>query len=200
MSPERKRIKYGAATALLLVSSLVTTDTFAQAGGRPLVLDTQTGIHSGGGGTVLQTGPLNGSGIVPARPMATLPEFPQQDQQTIVVSPYIELQPGGLNSGQGYGSSSGLQPGSTTSGYRLRPRSTVPHSGNSYGAPPGTQPHPQQPQTRPATQAAPQSSIAEPVITPGPATTPKPVATRPSTSSRSSDPHSATGAVTTSLE
>jgi hypothetical protein len=191
MSPEHKRMKCEAATALLLVSGLMACDAFAQAGGRPLVLDTQTGIQSGAAGTVLQTGPLYGSGMIPARPMATLPELPQQDQQTIVVSPYIELQPGGHNSGQGYGSSPGSQPVRSASGYQHRPRSTAPHSGSSYGAPAGVQPRTPIP---PAMQAAPQSSIAEPVARPIPA------ATRPTPSTRSSDPHSATGSVTTSLE
>ncbi|MDR5854768.1 hypothetical protein P9239_10110 [Caballeronia sp. LZ062] len=59
----------------------------AKPGGEPLVLDTQTGIHSGVSGTVLQTGPLGGPGMVP---MATLPGPPQQEQQPIVVSPYVE--------------------------------------------------------------------------------------------------------------
>ena len=59
----------------------------AKPGGEPLVLDTQTGIHSGVSGTVLQSGPLGGPGMVP---MATLPELPQQGEPPIVVSPYVE--------------------------------------------------------------------------------------------------------------
>ncbi|WP_236572656.1 hypothetical protein [Burkholderia sp. 8Y] len=59
----------------------------AKPGGEPLVLDTQTGIHSGVGGTVLQSAPLGSPGMVP---MATLPGSPQQEQQPIVVSPYVE--------------------------------------------------------------------------------------------------------------
>jgi hypothetical protein len=58
----------------------------AKPGGEPLVLDTQTGIHSGVSGTVLQSGPLGGPGMVP---MATLPGLQQQDAP-IVVSPYVE--------------------------------------------------------------------------------------------------------------
>lgn len=61
----------------------------ARPGGEPLVLDTQTGIHSGAPGTVLQTGPLTGSGMVQARPMANLPELPPQEQMPIMVSPYV---------------------------------------------------------------------------------------------------------------
>jgi hypothetical protein len=187
MSPEHRRIKCGVTAALLLISGLMACGAFAQAGGRPLVLGTQTGIQSGVGGTVLQTGPLNDAGMVPARPMAALPELPQQDQQTIVVSPYIELQPGGHNGGQGYGPSSGSSPAPPTSGHQHRPRSTAPHSGSSYGAPAGAEPQTPIP---PVMQAAPQSSIAEPVARP------ISVATRPT----ASDAHSVSGSVTTSLE
>ena len=190
MSPELQPIKCAAAAALWLVSGLTAVDAFAQAGGRPLILDTQTGIHSGAGGTVLQTAPLNGSGLVPAPPMATLPELPQQDQQTIVVSPYIELPQGGHSGAQGYGSSTGSQ--SLPPNYRHRPHSMSPHSGGSYGVPTGTQTQPALPQT-------PQSSIVTSVLIAAPKSvaTPKPAATAPS---HSSDPHSATGTVTTSLD
>jgi hypothetical protein len=186
MSPELRPIKCAATAALWLVSGLTALDVFAQAGGRPLILDTQTGIHSGAGGTVLQTTPLNGSGLVPARPMATLPELPQQDQQTIVVSPYIELPQGGRSGAQGYGSSTGSQ--SSPPSYRHRSHSMSPHSGGSYGVPTGNQT-----QTQPALPQTPQSSI----VTTVPIAAPKPAATTPS---RSSDPHSATGTVTTSLD
>jgi len=196
MSPELRPIKCAATAALWLVSGLTALDVFAQAGGRPLILDTQTGIHSGAGGTVLQTAPLNGSGLVPARPMATLPELPQQDQQTIVVSPYIEL-PQGVHSGaQGYGSSTGSQ--SLPPNYRHRPHSMSPHSGGSYGVPTGTQTQAQI-QTQPALPQTPQSSIVTSVLIAAPKSvaTPKPAATAPS---RSSDPHSATSTVTKSLD
>lgn len=59
----------------------------AKPGGEPLVLDTQTGIHSGVSGTVLQSAPLGAPGMVP---MATLPGPPQQEQQPIIVSPYVQ--------------------------------------------------------------------------------------------------------------
>lgn len=194
MSPGHKRIKRAVIAALSLVSGLMTYSAFAQAGGRPLVLDTQTGIHSGADGTVLQTE----SGMVPARPMATLPELPQQEQQTIEVSPYIELQSGGRNGGgQVYGSSARSTHGPSMPGYQHRPRSTPPHSG-SYDLPAGAQP---QIPKRPAPLAAPHSPIAEPVAPPIPVPTPnKPIATRPTASSHPSGPHSATGTVTTSLE
>jgi len=192
MSPELRPIKCAATAALWLVLGLTALDAFAQAGGRPLILDTQTGIHSGAGGTVLQTAPLNGSGLVPARPLATLPELPQQDQQTIVVSPYIELPQGG----QGYGSSKGSQ--SSPSNYGHRSYSVSPHSGGSYGVPSGTQTQART-QTQPALPQTPQSSIviSVPIAASKPVATPKPAATKPS---RSSDPHSATGTVATSLD
>src|SRR5471032_1287606 len=144
VSPELRPVKYVATALLWLVSSLTTIGVFAQAGGQPLILDTQTGIHSGAGGTVLQTAPLNGPGMVPARSMSTLQELPQQDQQTIVVSPYIELQQGAHHGGQGnggYGLSTGSQPSSSqpSSSNRHRTRSTSPPSGHSYGVPTGTQ-------------------------------------------------------------
>jgi len=196
MSPELRPIKCAATAAPPCVSGLTALDAFAQAGGRPLILDTQTGIHSGAGGIVLQTAPLNGSGLVPARPMATLPELPQQDQQTIVVSPYIELPQGGHSGAQGYGSSTGSQ--SLPPNYRHRPHSMSPHSGGSYGVPTGTQTQAQI-QTQPALPQTPQSSIVTSVLIAAPKSvaTPKPAATAPS---RSSDPHSATGTVTTSLD
>ncbi|SAK77178.1 hypothetical protein AWB79_04724 [Caballeronia hypogeia] len=66
---------------------------FAKPGGEPLVLDTQTGIHSGVSGTVLQSGPLGGPGMVP---MDMLPGSPQQ-AEPIVVSPYVEYSGGQSN-------------------------------------------------------------------------------------------------------
>ena len=198
MSPELRPVKYVASAALWLVSCLTTLDALGQAGGQPLVLDTQTGIHSGAGGTILQTGPLNGSGMVPTRPMATLPELPQQDQQTIIVSPYIELQQGGQHAGQG-GSSTGSQPASN---YQHRPRTKSPHSSASYGVPTGTQtqaPISTQPAVPQGRRSPGQPSIVTPipVATPRSVATPNPVSTVPT---RSSDPHTVTGAVTTSLD
>jgi len=179
---------------------LAALGAFAQAGGQPLILDTQTGIHSGAGGTVLQTGPLNGSGMVPARPMATLPELPQQGQQTIIVSPYIDLQQGVHHAGQGYGSSTNSQPSS--SNRQRRPGSTSPRSGASYGVPTGSQT--QAPaSTQPTAPQVRQSPGQPPIITPVPMATPRSVATPnlvPTVPTRSSGPHTATGAVTTSLD
>ena len=201
MSPELRCIKCVATVALCLVSGLTTLDdAFAQAGGQALILDTQTGIHSGAGGTVLQTGPLSGSGMVPARPLPTLPESPQQGQQTIIVSPYVDLQQGGHHAGQGNGSSTSSPPSS--SNRQHRPRSTSPHPGASYGVPVGSQtqtPASTQPWVPHVQQSRGQPPIITPVriATPRSVPTPSPVRTAPT---RSSDPHTATGAVTTSLD
>lgn len=202
MSPELRPIKCAVIAVLCLVSGLATVSAFAQAGGQPLILGTQTGMQSGAGGTVLQTGPLNESGMVPAHPMAKLPELTQQDQQTIVVSPYIDLQQGGHHGGQGYGSSSGGQQAPSTSRRRLR--STSPHSSASYGVPTGTQtqaPAPPKPGVPQGRQSPGQPPIITPILvtTPKSVATPSPVSTGPNRN-RSSDSHTVTGAVTTSLD
>jgi hypothetical protein len=82
-----------------LVAGLLASGAHAQSGAQPLILDTQSGIHTGVPGNVLQTGPVTGSGMVQARPMARLQELPQQEDQSTVVSPYIEVQPPGQGSG-----------------------------------------------------------------------------------------------------
>lgn len=84
---------------------------WAKPGGEPLVLDTQTGIHSGVSGTVLQTAPLGAPGMVP---MATLPDPPQQEQQPIVVSPYVQ-----------YGGETAVSP-ANGQGYHRRQRAPYP--------------------------------------------------------------------------
>jgi hypothetical protein len=191
-----------ATAALCLISGLTATNVFAQAGGQALILDTQTGIHSDAGGTVLQTGPLSSSGMESARPMAKLPELPQQDQQTIIVSPYIDLQQGGNHGGQGYGSSIGPQ--LSPSNNRNRPRSTSPHSGASYGVPNGTQiqapalTRPSIPQARPTLGQPP---IITPILNASPKSVaaPSPVSAA-SNRNRSTNPHAVSGAVTTSLD
>jgi hypothetical protein len=202
MGLEQTRVTYQAyqayrAAVVLTVSSLmaITTGAFAQAGGQPLVLDTQTGIHSGVAGTVLQTGPLNGSGTIPARPMATLPELSQQDRQTIVVSPYIEIQPSVYTNGQGQGSGG---PPANSTGYRHhRSHAPLPHSSSPFKVPAGVQLS--NPQTESSTQPAPPKRVAaQPAAQPVAA--PKPITAKPSAPWRPSDPHSAAGSVTTSAQ
>jgi hypothetical protein len=77
--------------ATIAVSLCAAQIACAKPGGEPLVLDTETGIHSGVPGTVLQTAPLNSSGMVQ---MDTLPGLQQQEQPPIVVSPYVEYPTG----------------------------------------------------------------------------------------------------------
>lgn len=209
---------YGAPVCVVLICNAMIADVFAQAGGRPLILDTQTGIHSGAGGTVLQTGPLSETGMVPARPLGTLPEVPQQGQQSMVVSPYIEVQPGGYSGPQGYAISPGTQSqrSSAGMGYGQGLRSSGPRSGGLYGGSTSVQPHVQprsqpqshqpraqlqsfqqsqnQPQTQPPAQAT--TPIRPTSVTTGPATIPRTSGSRPKTSTRLSDPHTATGTVT----
>jgi hypothetical protein len=102
----------------------------AKPGGEPLVLDTQTGIHSGAPGMVLQSAPLNSPGLVGAQPMPGLPGPPQQEQAPIIVSPYVEM-----SAAQGGGISGGGRP------------SHLPHNhpggkgrGGQPGSPRGSQP------------------------------------------------------------
>jgi hypothetical protein len=90
---------FGGRIGAVIVFSCLAPAALAKPGGEPLVLDTETGIHSGVPGTVLQTAPLGSSGMVP---MATLPELQQQEQPPIVVSPYVEY-----SNGQGSGGGSG---------------------------------------------------------------------------------------------
>ena len=84
------RFSSAAGVIAIALSACVVQTALAKPGGEPLVLDTQSGIHSGTGGTVLQTGPLSGPGMVQAPPLATMPELPQQEQPPIIVSPYVE--------------------------------------------------------------------------------------------------------------
>ncbi len=84
----------------------------AAADGQPLVLDTQTGIHDGQSGIVLQNAPLSSAPMVPARQLPTLQQLDSASgQPPIVVSPYIALPGAG-----------GTAP-ATGTGYRMRPGS-----------------------------------------------------------------------------
>lgn len=198
MSFKTTVIGYAAPVCVMLISSAMVADAFAQAGGRPLILNTQTGIQSGAGGTVLQTGPLNEPGMVPARPLGALPEVPQQEQQPIIVSPYIEVQPGGYNGAQGYGIAPSTQSrsGNAGTGTSRGLRSSASHSGGLYGGPPSVQPnvHPQsqQPRARPQTAV----SVAPVSTATDPSTIARTAGAKPKTSGRSTDPHTATGSVT----
>jgi hypothetical protein len=88
--------------AVLALTLCAAQTVLAKPGGEPLVLDTQTGIHSGVPGTILQTAPLNSSGMVQ---MDTLPDLQQQGQPPIIVQPYVEYP--GTQSATPYSGSSG---------------------------------------------------------------------------------------------
>lgn len=84
----RLRIAVGAAMCLALAGIA----SRAMADGQPLVLDTQTGIHDGQSGLVLQNAPLSREPMVPMQQLPT----PSQMNTTsgappIVVAPYIAL-------------------------------------------------------------------------------------------------------------
>lgn len=83
------RVPAVAAAGLLLLAA--AGSAHADSDRPPVVLDTQTGIHDGKSGMVLQNAPLVRQPMVPA---ATLTDVAPQGQPPIIVSPYIEL-PGG---------------------------------------------------------------------------------------------------------
>jgi hypothetical protein len=92
--------------SMSVASAVFASSVFAQSGGQPLVLDTQTGIHTGVGGTVLQTGPLTSHEMVQAPSVAGVPASPQQNQPVIEVTPYIGVpQHGGASAGKSSGTS-----------------------------------------------------------------------------------------------
>ena len=89
--------------ALFSAVSLLTLGTPAafadsSSGGKPLILDTQSGISDGHSGTVLQTAPLSHERIVQAKPIATPTELNSNSSTPIVVAPYIQLPAGGNTS------------------------------------------------------------------------------------------------------
>lgn len=84
------------------VAASLTTDfavpaSFAASSntGKPLILDTQSGISDGQSGTVLQTAPLSRARIVEAQPMAAPTELAPNSSIPIIVAPYIQLPGGG---------------------------------------------------------------------------------------------------------
>src|ERR1700679_2935468 len=86
--------------ALLSAASLLTLGAPAafadsSSGGKPLILDTQSGISDGHSGTVLQTAPLSHERIVQAKPIATPTELTPNSSVPIIVAPYIQLPAGG---------------------------------------------------------------------------------------------------------
>ncbi|RDJ97441.1 hypothetical protein [Paraburkholderia lacunae] len=88
------------AIAASLTTVLAVPATFAASsnGGKPLILDTQSGISDGQSGTVLQTAPLSRQRIVDAQPIAAPTELAPNSSMPIVVAPYIQLPVGGAAS------------------------------------------------------------------------------------------------------
>lgn len=98
-------------TALYAAACLVLAGIApcATADGPPVVLDTQTGIHDGQSGIVLQNAPLSRAPMVPAQQLQAPTALNSTGgEPPIVVAPYIALPGGNGNSaapaaGNGYG-------------------------------------------------------------------------------------------------
>jgi hypothetical protein len=77
-----------------LVATAISQPALADSDRKPVILDTQTGIHDGQSGVVLQSAPLGRTPIVSATDVAAPGELAPQTQPAIVVSPYIALPAG----------------------------------------------------------------------------------------------------------
>jgi len=85
-------LRSAAAVVLLGAASAASAALAASPTNRqPLVLDTQSGISDGQGGTVLQTAPLSHSRIVEAQPIAAPEELPANGSAPYIVAPYIQV-------------------------------------------------------------------------------------------------------------
>lgn len=82
------------AAGLALLLLVQAFPAFAGSDRQPVILDTQTGIHDGRSGVVLQNAPLVSQPMVAAQPTASLQEFAPQQQPAVIVAPYVEV-PGG---------------------------------------------------------------------------------------------------------
>lgn len=84
----RSRMVIGAAAGCILAA----VSPYALADGPPVVLDTQTGIHDGHSGIVLQNAPLSRVPMVQAQQLPTPTELNATNADSpIVVAPYIAL-------------------------------------------------------------------------------------------------------------
>ncbi|MEK6426200.1 MAG: hypothetical protein V4801_42055 [Burkholderia gladioli] len=88
------KLRWG--VALLMAAAAWSSGVHAKQSARqeerpPLVLDTQTGIHDGKSGTVLQTAPLNPAPIVEPAQIRQPAELQQNGQVPVVVAPYIRV-------------------------------------------------------------------------------------------------------------
>jgi hypothetical protein len=73
------------ATSLLMLGAPAAFAD-SSSGGKPLILDTQSGISDGHSGTVLQTAPLSHERIVQAKPIATPTELNSNSSTPIIVA------------------------------------------------------------------------------------------------------------------
>ncbi|MFM0335894.1 hypothetical protein PQR27_05175 [Paraburkholderia fungorum] len=83
------------AASLTMVFAVPVSFAASSNTGKPLVLDTQSGISDGQTGTVLQTAPLSRERIVGAQPIAAPTELAPNSSIPIVVAPYLQLPAGG---------------------------------------------------------------------------------------------------------
>jgi hypothetical protein len=82
------------ALAVSLTAIWAVPATFAASSNnvrKPVILDSQSGISDGQGGTVLQTAPLSRQPIVQAQPIATPVELTPNSSMPVVVAPYIPV-------------------------------------------------------------------------------------------------------------
>ncbi|WP_322046131.1 hypothetical protein [Paraburkholderia sp. J67] len=78
-----------------LTASAVLASAGAHAAGKPLILDTESGINDGQSGTVLQTAPLSHQPMVQMQQLSTLNGTGADGSQPIIVAPYVEVPGGG---------------------------------------------------------------------------------------------------------
>ncbi|CAB3714337.1 hypothetical protein [Trinickia soli] len=72
--------------------ALAGISPYAMADGQPLVLDSQTGVHGGQSGVVLQSAPFSREPMVPAQQLPAPQQLnPTSGEPPIVVAPYIAL-------------------------------------------------------------------------------------------------------------
>ncbi len=96
----QRKLAYRFSSAWLLVAALSSHSAFAASSGQPVILDSQTGIHDGQSGMVLQNAPLVREPMVPAQSLPAATELAPQGQPPIIVSPYIDLS-GGASASRG---------------------------------------------------------------------------------------------------
>ncbi len=76
---------------MLIMVSGIALSVSAEPGRAPLILDTQSGIHDGQSGTVLQNAPLSRAPIAAPAQMAAPAELAPNSGMPVIVAPYIEI-------------------------------------------------------------------------------------------------------------